>query len=715
MRIRFTALALLLVPFACARASCGAEEKNAQRDALQELYDGHALPGVVAMTSADGVTLPTRVRALVAAYARGEATPGFPLPVSGGDRLRFVDGMRADLVITWLTPLSNRNSPNAPRFGGNNDYLAYFGDDWGPTPYYSGADESGWLWVNHEYVSGRAPSAAAGPTGQMATLARFLRAQSGSDQEGGWTESDIAGFVRAHKRQLGGSWIRVKRERETGRWSFDPAAENQRYDASSRTQFRMTGPYAGSVRDHEDSDPMRPLPPGVIAGTMANCAGGVTPWGTVIASEENTQYFYGDAEPVWDRNAQLAAGVGFDAGEPIRLATTGDPSANMGGHDAAGELHSPTYYGWQAEVEPGRPAGEFLGAARDDTGHAKHSSLGRARWESAAFVLEKRPEGHLAPPEGKPLVVYFGDDRYNGRVHKFVSRDVWRDADGRARQRALLHEGTLYVSHLDGLSLDGFTLRATGKVPPATAPGVGRWIELSLRSTDIAPNASAFAEGTTVGAALRDLTWNRLGGYASQGDVLASVYTAAAKIGAAEQNRPEDVEWNFVDQSLYIAYTRHTGRPSLNEHGVVTDDLPKRKDAVGRIWNFREYGDPATSRTFGFHQVWEGKQSQTDVFAATNPDNLLIDADGGVWFGTDGNFGNNGQTSDAVYYLDLDPAHHDTKRATYGRAFRIAAVPSDAEATGIALTSRMSTLFLSVQHPGERESSRWPGNQFPRK
>ena len=44
------------------------------------------------------------------------------------------------------------------------------------------------------------------------------------------------------------------------------------------------------------------------------------------------------------------------------------------------------------------------------------------------------------------------------------------------------------------------------------------------------------------------------------------------------------------------------------------------------------------------------------LFDVANVDNLMIDPDGGLWFGTDGNRSTNG-TAEALYYLDLDPAH----------------------------------------------------------
>jgi uncharacterized protein len=100
------------------------------------------------------------------------------------------------------------------------------------------------------------------------------------------------------------------------------------------------------------------------------------------------------------------------------------------------------------------------------------------------------------------------------------------------------------------------------------------------------------------------------------------------------------------------------------------------------------------------------------VFDAADPDNIMIDKTGGVWFGTDGNFGRN-RHADAVYYLDLDEAHKTSPTPTYGKAFRIAAVPSDAEATGPAFTADMRTIFISVQHPGEGVYSAWPRSGRP--
>ncbi len=224
-----------------------------------------------------------------------------------------------------------------------------------------------------------------------------------------------------------------------------------------------------------------------------------------------------------------------------------------------------------------------------------------------------------------------------------------------------------------------------------------------------------------MGAALKDVNWNGIGGFPTDDDVRRALFTVCAKIGVMELNRPEDVEYNPVDISgtprVYVAFTKHGGRTQLDQSGKLRDPAtqgmsPVRPDPTGSIYAIQEANPmtPGTSMTFDYIQVFHGTQGKGDFDVAT-PDNLLLDQKGGVYFGTDGNFAANAR-ADAIYYLDLDPSHKAGQpgivNETYGKAFRIASVPSDAEATGPAFSSDMKTLFISVQHPGENFYSAWP-------
>lgn len=663
-----------------------------------------------------------RVRADQLARGTLPATAGFPLANASTDAVRSVGGTRASVVVRWLDPLTYDDAPTAPRFGANADYVAYFGDGWddipGAPPQWHGADDQGWLWVNHEYVSNEPPTASTAPTGQQLTLARWLATAGLIDNDvtaSVWPTATIDTQLRWFKRNIGGSWMRAVRDPAAGAWFIDRSADGVRYDATSSTLLAVTGqPLMG--RQHDDFG--APLPEGVVPGIAGDCSGAQTPWGTIISAEENVQDYYGDLETAWGSRNQFVPGAGFDAGALVAPAVGASPASAFGSISDPWERHDRDAYGYLTEMDPGVDPAVWLGRDTAGVGHQKLGAVGRARWENATFVTDG--DGRLL--EGEPIVLYAADDRRGGRIFKFVSRGGWTSALSRAETRALLADGTLYVAHFADLDNNtGFTVG--GELPFAPRMGAGRWVELSVESADLAPNGAALGrDGITVGEALRDLDYNRLGGFEDDAMVRRALFTAANKVGVRELNRPEDVEWNPLDPSgtprLYVAFTNH-GRPSaLDGEGRVYDpavhaaESVVRDDSVGSIFALTEDepAAPGASRGFVFEMLWVGSRG-VGIYDAANPDNLLIDAEGGVWFGTDGNFGRNG-TADALYYLDLDPAHAEgapgVVEPTFGRALRVVAAPSDAEASGPAMSSGMGTLFFSVQHPGEGVFSGWP-------
>lgn len=673
----------------------------------------------VATLTVEKGTIPELVRAQIEAYAKGETSAQFPLLPAATDSLRAIAGLKTGVLISWLEPLTWDDSVDAPHFGANNDYLAYFGDGWQEegAPQWHGDGSAGWLWVNHEYVSGDGPTLSSAPTGQHLVLARYLR-NSGVLQNDvnadTWSQADIDTYVQYFKRQVGGSWLRIVKDPASGEWELDRNAKNLRYDATSATQLTIVGQPI-SAPDRNDATGEK-LAAGVVSGTLANCSGGQTPWGTVISGEENAQDYYGDLEACWTGDNAFVAGAGFDPGQPVAPAVETSPGSGMGQISDPNGQKRRDYYSYLSEFDPGAEPADYYQstlAGGDGAGHRKLGVLGRAHWENATFAVGE--DWALAP--GQPVVIYAGDDRRSGRIYKFVSSQPYQEGMSEAQARALLDEGRLYVAHFAGLdNATGYSM-VGGAAPSSEQPGTGRWIELSVNNDqDVAPNAEALGKpGTTVGEALQDVNWNGIGGFPADGAVRAALFTAANKIGIMELNRPEDVEYNPRDHSgtptIYVSFTNHTRQVALDQNGVMFDPAqhsevaPKRDDSVGSIFAMVESdsANPANSREFSYIRVWRGSEGQ-GVFDAANPDNILIDHLGGVWFGTDGNSGVNGH-ADAIYYLDLEASHQGS---TYGKAFRIAAVPSDAEATGPALSSDMKTLFISVQHPGEDVYSRWP-------
>ncbi len=667
------------------------------------------------------------VKALVAQYAAGELAPDwqFPLNNASTDSVRALKGFRSNVVISWLDPLTWDASVEGPRFGANTDFIAYFGDGWeeidGLASVFKGKDDSGWVWVNHEYISNSLPTLNSAPEGQHLTFARYLYDSGVLDNNvtsDTWAQEDIDTYVLHHKRQLGGSWFRILQDPASGAWHVDLGAENQRYDGTSGTLARVSGFYLSAADQSDMTGEI--LPNSVVSGILGNCSGGLTPWGTVITAEENVQYYYGDVEAAWTILNQFVSGTGFDPGKPINPILRTSALSEFGLSADTNQHHRRDAYGFLTEMDPGAPSDDFyesVAIGGDGTGHRKIGAMGRARWENASFHVG--PDWELV--EDQPLVLYAANDRHSGRIYKFVTYGTYKVGMDKGEVRALLDTGTLYISHLEGLDSEtGNTVE--GVIPTESTPGQGRWIEMSLESTDIAPNAKALGPGTTVSTALQDPMWNGVGAFTSNNDILLALFTAANKIGVAELNSPEDVEWNPRDLSgkprLYVAFTNHTVNVALDEHGVLFDpDIhgelsPQRQDRTGSIFVIEE-GDaarPAKSSTFEFFAVWVGSEG-TGLFDAANPDNLMLDADGGVWFGTDGNFSTN-NTADGLYFLDLDPAHRASAEGiinpTYGQAFRVVAGPSDSETTGPTFSSRMGTIFLSIQHPGEYHYSSWP-------
>jgi secreted PhoX family phosphatase len=626
------------------------------------------------------------------------------------DTVRTLTGLHANVVAKWLDPLTYNDGVNSARFGANADFTTFFGDGWDAsgTPIYGGSSTAGYMWTNFEYVSGTAPGLSLAPNAQQLGLATWLVDRGVlalnplTDTE--WSQPAVNTYVDWHKKQIGGAWYRVVQDPATGEWSVDRAdPANKRFDATSGTLLKMTG---HTLTQPALDDAGVALPTGVVPGLQGDCSGAQTPWGTVISAEENVQDYYGDVEKWWDSSQKFLAGQGADSGAAITFDQTPATSGAFGRSTAASALQPKSYYGYLAEIDPTAAPSEYYGKTTAGVGHQKLGAMGRARWENAGIVTG----ADFKLVNGKPIVIYAGNDRRGGGIYKFVTSANWTTGMTKAQTRDLLASGELYVAHFESLynAGNGLTIGTSADnavTPTSAAPGNGSWIHLSTsNTTQDAPNAAALGAGTKVGAALTSTTWNSLGGFADQYSVLSALFTASMKLGVRELNRPEDVEWNPIDKKLYVAFTNHNSKLALDASGKLyppathAADSPTRPDRDGALFALAEAtpDDPGTSTTFTFYSAWSGKQGK-GLLDAANPDNILIDKAGNVWFGTDGNFGRNG-TADAIYYLER----------TSGKAIRVVSVPSDAEASGPSLTPDGKTLFLSVQHPGESQYSAWP-------
>lgn len=252
------------------------------------------------------------------------------------DDLELADGLSYEVIISDGDHLGNNLF-----FGAHNDYLA-----WHPL-----SDNEAILWVNHEYIN-------------PLFIGGIQRSKENIDQE---------------RLKVGGSLIKLKRT-DRG-WQFiSDDRFNRRIDGTTRI------PFAQVFSEQRLTE---------AEGTMANCAGGVTPWGSILTCEENYDMYYGERQ-YGETDITLSKWqYGWEKFYPNNL---------------------PEHYGWVVEIDP-------------ETGEAqKHLTLGRFAHESATCVLAKTGN----------TVVYSGDDKNDECLYKFI-----------ASEPNSLTRGTLYVANLD--------------------------------------------------------------------------------------------------------------------------------------------------------------------------------------------------------------------------------------------------------------------------
>src|SRR5690606_7024683 len=101
----------------------------------------------------------------------------------------------------------------------------------------------------------------------------------------------------------------VEIQKSANGWQPVAGKYNRRFNALG-TAFVIGGPAAGHKRLQTKDDPSGAK----VIGTINNCAGSVTPWGTVLVAEENfNDYFAGDISKAGEEENYKALGVGGKA------------------------------------------------------------------------------------------------------------------------------------------------------------------------------------------------------------------------------------------------------------------------------------------------------------------------------------------------------------------------------------------------------------------
>ncbi len=590
------------------------------------------------------------------------------------DDLVLPEGYTYEVIASWGDKLGDS------RFGYNNDYLSFIP---------AGANQ-GYLTVNFEYISARTwMETYAQVIGEALPLDEVKKALEQGPVDA-YTlpkenplKAQIEKIAVAALEDLGIGVMTIRQE--GNRWVKAPSPADRRISGISGWRdgnyLESTGPATLIFRKTQGQGYLDNLGTKII-GTFGNCAGGTTPWGTVLSAEENFQYLV--AEPVYSDGTSFAP-----ATRPFAIA-----DGELAGHGSALGLPG-NKYGWIVEIDPANP---------QDRG-TKHTWLGRYRHEAVGIRVVA----------GKPLAFYSGCDRRGGHLYKFVSRERVQNPQDKNNSR-LLRDGMLYAAKFN-------------------PDGTGRWIPLQPE-TPVNPDPPEVHAG-----GLLNLPKRPEGGFApvtttseveqykqqyktlgdlytgsreeKQGAILIDAHYAANAAGATCTARPEDTKV-AADGTLYIAFT--SGSPSSTDGGpderVFVGPYNQKSYEPGWIMALREQGGEPTAMTFTWQMVATGGEPSLDGGGFACPDNLMVDPAGDLWMVTDmstsrlnnpaavpgiGRYGNN-----TMWYIP-------TQGAQAGQAFLFAIGPMDCEMTGPYLSDDRKTLFLSVQHPGEAGGIRKDG------
>ncbi len=562
------------------------------------------------------------------AAAAGSSRYVFEELTWGNDETHHIaEGYDADVLLRWGDPITadapefdvmNQTAEaQLKQFGYNNDYVGFTAlDDSG---------DRGLLCVNHEYTNEEVMFPGVG--------------RQDNQNFAGMTKDLVDIEMAAH----GGSVVEIAKG-ENGKWALVRDSQYNRRITPLTTEMAIAGPAAGSDRMKTTEDPTGTR----VIGTLNNCAGGMTPWGTYLMAEENFHgYFWTDAvdaEGKPDLSAQA---------EAAQMKRYGVPGLwyNWGQHydrfNIDKEPNEPNRFGWVVEVDPRDPSAMPI----------KHTALGRFRHEGCETTVA---------PSGQ-LVVYSGDDNRFDYLYKYVSTGTV--SDDNAANSALLDDGTLYVARFD-------------------EDGTITWMPL------------VHGEGP--------LTADN--GFASQADVVIDTRIAADLLGATPMDRPEDVQPRG-DGTAYVMLTNNTKRTPEQVNAAnprpessfghiieIKEDAGDHAATTGTWSILVKCGDPSLADVGA---EWHPETSANGWFGS--PDNCAIDADGRLWISTDqgSGWGKTGK-SDGLYALETEGEQRGLSRLFFR-------CPVGGELCGPYFTDDSETLFLAVQHPGTDGTKNYAG------
>jgi secreted PhoX family phosphatase len=542
------------------------------------------------------------------------------------------NGYDADVLIRWGDPVT----PGAPAFdvqnqtpGAQAQQFGYNADFIGTVPHPEAPDDPNRLLLvnQHEYTNEELMFPGVG-------------IQDEEDVSfAGMTEDLVNIEMMAH----GGSIIEIRRG-EDGKWSVVPDSRYNRR-ITAETPMRISGPAAGHGKMQTSADPSGTE----VLGTINNCAGGITPWGTWLMAEENFHgYFWSDSQepPSTETSDDPATILNARYGVPGKWYAWGKFHDRF---NIDAEPNEPNRFGWMVEVDPSDPASTPI----------KRTALGRTKHEGAMPAVNG--DGRIA--------VFMGDDERFDYVYRFVTADAY---DPENPDPDLLDNGVLSVARFND-------------------DGTMDWVPL------------VHGEGPLTAE----------NGFEDQGDVLIQTRRAADFVEATPMDRPEDVEPDENGRIYVMLTNNTRRKPgdenaanprAENAFGHIIEIVAPEGDyaADSMTWEILvKCGDPSVAEVGA---TFSPATSENGWFGM--PDNCAVDAAGRLWIATDGNSMEETGRADGLWALETEGEGRGTSKHFYR-------VPVGAELCGPWFANADEVLFLAVQHPGdgstfEEPSTRWP-------
>ncbi|TCL74731.1 PhoX family phosphatase [Rhizobium sp. BK251] len=542
------------------------------------------LQGSLAVSAIAATVSPIALLSAEKARAAGGSAFSFTEVEAGVDADHHVaDGYNADILLRWgdalfpdspaFDPKSQSAAAQSRQFGYNNDYVGYIPID--------GSAEHGLLVVNHEY------------TNPHLMFPGIVTIADGKIKQAPLSKEQVDIEMAAH----GGTIVEIRKV--DGKWQVVPDSKYNRR-VTSNTEMELTGPVAGHDRVKTSADATGTK----VIGTLNNCAGGVTPWGTYIMAEENFHGYFSGELPADHKEAANYKRYGVPEGA-YEWANFYDR------FDLAKEPNEPNRFGWIVEVDAFDPTST----------PKKRSALGRTKHEGAASIVDK---------DGR-VVFYLGDDERFDYVYKFVTSGTY-NANDRAANMNLLDEGTLYVAKF---SEDG-TLQwlplTHGQGPLTAENGFASQADLLIET-----RRAADLLGATKMDRPEDIEPNAVNG---------KVYVMLTN---NSNRKPEQVD---------AANPR--AKNSFGHIIEISEDGGAFGATSGKWEVLLKCGDPSVADVGASFSTETTKNGWFGM-----PDNCSIDAAGRLWVATDGNNNKATGRTDGLWAVDTEGDARATSKLFY--------------------------------------------------